>query len=165
MPKSEIPTNAYTYAPEQHPNLILGSLQLLFWLIFRPRAWENHLKQINPSFDKNVYLWQLLKNQRWRQREVRRFLIQGFILLPILLSLVIGIISWGVGTPFDFVAFSVMFVVAFSMAIGMVAGVAMGAIGVVIGVAFSVGIGVTVSVTGEVVYGVVYGVITGVATG
>lgn len=35
----------YTHAPEQHPNLILGSLQLLFWMSFLPTAFKNHLKQ------------------------------------------------------------------------------------------------------------------------
>ena len=32
-----------TDAPELHPNLILGSLQLLFWLFFHPSAWRNHV--------------------------------------------------------------------------------------------------------------------------
>jgi hypothetical protein len=41
-------------APEQHPNLILGSLQLLFWLFFRPSAWQNHLKRIDPALDTRI---------------------------------------------------------------------------------------------------------------
>ncbi len=50
MPSS-LPRNAYTNAPEQHPNWILGSLQLLFWLVFRPSAWGNYLKLIDPALD------------------------------------------------------------------------------------------------------------------
>jgi hypothetical protein len=44
MTSPDLPRNAYTDAPEQHHNLILGSLQLLFWLIFRPSAWRNYLR-------------------------------------------------------------------------------------------------------------------------
>ena len=35
--------NAFTDAPELHPNLILGSLQLLFWLFVHPSAWRSHV--------------------------------------------------------------------------------------------------------------------------
>ncbi|MFH7028288.1 MAG: hypothetical protein ACHBN1_23525 [Heteroscytonema crispum UTEX LB 1556] len=50
---NELPRNAYTHAPEQHPNLILGSLQLLFWFIFRPKAFCNHLRRIDPTLEIN----------------------------------------------------------------------------------------------------------------
>jgi hypothetical protein len=49
MTSPNVPRNAYTNAPEQHPNLMLGSLQLLFWLFFHPSAWQNHLKRIDPA--------------------------------------------------------------------------------------------------------------------
>ena len=45
MTSPNVPRNAYTNEPEKHPNLILGSLQLLFWLFFRPSAWQNYLKR------------------------------------------------------------------------------------------------------------------------
>jgi hypothetical protein len=34
----------YTHAPEQHPNLILGSLELLFSMFFRPTAFKINIK-------------------------------------------------------------------------------------------------------------------------
>ncbi|MEM7062089.1 MAG: hypothetical protein AAF572_02870 [Cyanobacteria bacterium P01_B01_bin.77] len=147
MAKPEIPANAYTYAPKQHPNLIIGSLQLLFWLVFRPRAWENHLRRINSSFDKNVYLLQLFRNQRWQQSEVQRFLIQGFILLPILFSLFTGLVSWGLGTPLNEAIYGVALGVVFGVAFGVAGGIAFGiAIGIVVGVAFGVAFGMAFGV-------------------
>ena len=41
----------YSHTPEQHPNLILGSLQLLFWMFFLPKAFKNHLKRIHPVLE------------------------------------------------------------------------------------------------------------------
>jgi hypothetical protein len=72
-----IPTNAYTDAPEQHPNLILGSLQLLFWLVFRPSAWESHIHQLDPSLNKDFSLLQLLRNRHWQHPKIWRFVLQG----------------------------------------------------------------------------------------
>lgn len=105
MPKSEIPTNAYTYAPEQHPNLILGSLQLLFWAVFRPRAWKNHLKRIGSLPDKkDIALFELFEDHWWRQLDVRRFFIQEFILLPLLMCLLGGSILLSVGASLKTIA-------------------------------------------------------------
>ena len=56
----------YTDTPEQHPNLILGSLQLLFWLFFRPKAWGNHLEHIDPQ---------------WGNSKLRRLLAQTYIII------------------------------------------------------------------------------------
>ncbi|MGB3495619.1 MAG: AAA family ATPase [Elainellaceae cyanobacterium] len=138
-----IPKNAYTNAPEQHPNLILGSFQLLFWFVFRPSAWENHIHRLDPSLDKDFSLWQLQTQQRWRKRNVWRFVFQGFVLLPILTSLITGVMSLSLGTPFDDVAFGVAVGVAFGVAVGVAVGVAFGvAVGVAAGVAAGVAFGV-----------------------
>ncbi|MBD2364380.1 AAA family ATPase [Anabaena minutissima FACHB-250] len=88
MPKN-ILHNAYTNTPEQHPNLILGSLQLLFWLFFRPTAWHNHLKRIDPA------LYPLSRDRNhlsWRSPGLLRLLIQGYIVLPLLAHLILSLI-------------------------------------------------------------------------
>ncbi|NJR75545.1 MAG: ATP-binding protein, partial [Scytonema sp. CRU_2_7] len=72
----------YTDAPEQHPNLILGSLQLLFWLFFRPKAWRNHLKRIDPNLEPDSSLFFLLRRGRWRNLALWWLLIQGYLVLP-----------------------------------------------------------------------------------
>ena len=116
MTPPSIPPNAYTHAPEQHPNLIVGSLQLLFWLVFRPLAWKHHIQRLDPSLDKNFSLIRLLTHQRWRRWQTWRFLIQAFLLLPILTSLIAGLISLSLGVSPERVA------------LGMALGVALGVV-------------------------------------
>ena len=54
MPSQNSPTNyaeIYTHAPQPHSNLIVGGLQLLFWLFFRPVAWYQHTKHIRDEIN------------------------------------------------------------------------------------------------------------------
>ncbi len=88
--------NAYTNTPQQHPNLILGSLQLMFWLFFRPAAWRNHLKHIDPAL---VSLSAQRCRLRWPNSALFRLLIQGYILLPLLTNLMLGLLLWVFGEP------------------------------------------------------------------
>ena len=46
--------NAYTDAPQLHPNLILGSLQLFIWLFAHHSAWSSFVSQIDPGLDTGV---------------------------------------------------------------------------------------------------------------
>ncbi|MEH2433951.1 MAG: hypothetical protein V7K25_06810 [Nostoc sp.] len=69
MTSPQLPPNAYTNAPQQHPNLILGSLQLLFWLVFRPSAWRNHLKPIDLILDNDYWLFRKLHVKAQRGKE------------------------------------------------------------------------------------------------
>jgi len=143
MTPPSIPPNAYTHAPEQHPNLIVGSLQLLFWLVFRPSAWKHHIQRLDPSLDKDFSLIRLLTHQRWRRWPIWRFLIQAFLLLPVLTSLIAGLIPLNLGVPPERVALGVAYGVAVGVAAGVAFGVAGGvAFGVAVGVAFGVAFGV-----------------------
>lgn len=85
---NELPRNAYTDAPEQHPNLILGSLQLLFWIFFRPSAWRNHLTRIFTAPD--------FASDR-TSRLLSEFLIQVHLVLPLLANLMLGLLLWRLG--------------------------------------------------------------------
>lgn len=162
MTLPSIPPNAYTCAPQQHPNLILGSLQLLFWLVFRPSAWENHVHHLEPSLDKNFSLLQLSSHRRWRQARLWRLVIQGLILLPILASLITAVVSLGLGTPLDAVAGGI----AVGMAFGMTAGLGFGMTGgVVRGVAFSVAVSIAFGMTGGLAEGMAGGLAVGMAFG
>lgn len=124
-----IPKNAYTNAPEQHPNLILGSFQLLFWLVFRPTAWENHIHRLDPALDKNFSLLQLFTRQRWRQKEIRRFIFNGFLVLPIFLGLITNFISSISGTEFVDVMLAFVIGVFLSAVFGLVYGIVVGVAG------------------------------------
>ncbi|MFN6482942.1 AAA family ATPase [Nostoc sp. DedQUE02] len=166
MTSPQLPPNAYTDAPQQHPNLILGSLQLLFWLFFRPSAWRNHLKRIDPILDTDSSLIILLSQGRWRNLALWRLFIQGFFILPILPNLLLGLVVWALGEPIANIAFRVAFGVAVGVAVGVLLSV-VGGVGVGVGVAVEGGVAfdVEVGVAFGVVVGVAFGVVGGVGVG
>jgi len=153
MTPPSIPPNAYTDAPELHPNLILGSLQLLFWLFFHPSAWRNHIARIDPTLSPSFCLAELNKVQ-WRNRALHRLLIQGYLILPLLLGLLIGLSLWEwksnseaivTGVAFG-VAFGVASIIAFGVAFSMAGGIAVGVAG---GMAFSAAVGVAGGISNQ----------------
>ncbi|MEW5957813.1 MAG: ATP-binding protein [Chloroflexota bacterium] len=134
----------YTDSPHLHPNPLLGSLQLLFWLFFHPSAWQNYVVRLDPGLPPNFTLISL-NRRRWRNSALRRLLIQGYLILPLLPALVVGLILWQQGIPFDRTLFVPVFYIlaidlAVSLMIGAVIGVAAGmAGGVLVGLAASAG--------------------------
>jgi hypothetical protein len=115
MTRNSIPAEIYTDSPLQNPNILLGSFQLMFWLVFRPSAWSNHIKYVDRclnsgnSFLKanNHTLIQLLYDQRWKKKQVWIFLIQGFIILPLFTCFIGGAVSFSIGTPLSNVVIGV----------------------------------------------------------
>ncbi|MBD2338013.1 ATP-binding protein [Calothrix sp. FACHB-156] len=126
MASPKILHNAYTDAPQQHPNLILGSLQLLFWLFFRPAAWRNHLKRIDSTLDTDISLITFIGQGRWRNLALWRLFIQGYIILPILINLLLGLVLWALGTPTATIFISVPFGLAVGLVVGLAFGLAVG---------------------------------------
>src|SRR4028118_968340 len=99
MTSPNVPRNAYTNAPEQHPNLILGSLQLLFWLFFRPSAWQKHLKRMDPALDTQS---NSKRGLRWQNLALWKLLIQAFLVMPVLAnSIVVALVLWLLGAPVE----------------------------------------------------------------
>jgi len=145
MTAPSLPHNAYTNSPEMHPNLILGSLQLLFWLFFCPAAWRNHIARIDPNLRPDFCLAELGKMQ-WHNPALRRLLLQSYLVLPFLPSLLIGLSLWKAWSSGDIkhgVALGIAFGVTFSLVVSLVVGTT---VSVAFGVVFSVMFGVTVSV-------------------
>jgi hypothetical protein len=145
MTSPDVPRNAYTDAPEQHSNLILGSLQLLFWIFFRPSAWRNYLVRINPALNPKTQLWSRLP---WGNWAFRKLLIQGYLLLPLLFNLPFSffLILLGLGKSVEIFVLCVVISVAFSAAFGVAVSLAFSiAFGVTSGIAFGVAFGVAVS--------------------
>ena len=120
MNSPNVPRNAYTDAPEQHPNLILGSLQLLFWLFFRPTAWRNHVERI-----RSRGLW---RNQAWW-----RLLVQGCLILTSLTYLLIILVLWALDESVEYLVFNLALEVAFGVAFVAVLGVGWGMAIVIMG--------------------------------
>ena len=92
-PKTRNLKNAYTNAPELHPNLILGSLQLLFWLFFHPSAWRNHVARIDPTLHPDFALAELSPAQ-WRNPTLRRLLMMVYVVWPFLVGSLVGLVLW-----------------------------------------------------------------------
>src|SRR5215475_12602793 len=109
--------HAYTDAPEPHPNLFLGSLQLLFWLFFRPSAWRHHVARIDPTLRPDFCLVEL-QSVQWRHPAMRRLLVQGYVVLPVVSGALIALILWVYGVSGE----TVTIAVAGRMAVGVVFG-------------------------------------------
>ncbi len=98
MSSPSVPRNAYTDSPEQHPNLILGSLQLFFWLFFHPSAFRNHLKRIDPALDFDT---NRINSLRLGNQKLWKLVFQGYIILPILANLILGLVLLALGESFS----------------------------------------------------------------
>lgn len=145
MTSPAVPPNAYTDAPELHPNLLLGSLQLLCWLLFHPSAWRNHVTCIDPTLRSGFTLTELSRAQ-WRNPALRRLLIMGYVLWPLLVGLLVSLVLWVLSLPGE--------KIVYGMAIGVGSSVAIGVVG-----------GVGVSTAGSLATGVVGGVAGGITHG
>ncbi|MFP4413767.1 hypothetical protein [Coleofasciculus sp.] len=93
-----VPRNAYTDSPEQHPNLILGSLQLFFWIIFHPSAFCNHLKRIDYTLDFHHNRGNSLQ---WQNPKFWKLLFQVYFILPILANLILGLVLLALGASLN----------------------------------------------------------------
>jgi hypothetical protein len=120
MMTQDLLCHAYTDAPEPHPNLFLGSLQLLFWLFCRPSAWRHHIARIDPTLRPDFCLAELQRAQ-WQHPAMRRLLVQGYVVLLALSGALVALVL---------MAYNVS-----DMAEGMALGVVLGAKGVEVGVA------------------------------
>ena len=83
-------------APKQHPNLLLGAIQLWIWLLLRPSAWRHYIAQIDERLSPNFCLAQL-RSQQLHQLELRRLLLLEYGILPILVSCSVGLGLRGLG--------------------------------------------------------------------
>jgi hypothetical protein len=118
MSSPSVPRNAYTDSPEQHPNLILGSLQLLFWMVFHPSAWQNHIARI----EKSSYPGSDSTNRL-------QLLIQSYLVLPILVNLPLILLQWGLAESDVNIALRMEFDILFSAMLGVGISVTFGMIG------------------------------------
>ena len=123
----------YTHAPEQHPNLILGSLQLLFWMFFHPTAFTNHLKRIHPILETDTSLITILRRESsiLNNPALRKFVLQGFVILPVLLIVVeraiVILVLVALGMPLQ----KAISLFVDGVTYGLVGGVAFGLVGAV----------------------------------
>lgn len=155
--------NAYTDGPELHRNLFLGALHLLFWLILHPSAWRSHVARIDPDLRPSFCLAEL-NRAHWRSPVLRRLLLQGYIVLPLLAASLAGVILWILGRPSGDIAFGVARGIGDGVMVGLAWGTAVGApVGMTAGTATGVAIGVQIGVTGGPPGGVALAIPLGLA--
>jgi class 3 adenylate cyclase len=70
-------------------SLIVATLQILWWLLTRPWQWRTHVTQIDPRLSPNFSVIDLSGPQIQRNRDLRRLLVQVYVICPALLSLVV----------------------------------------------------------------------------
>jgi hypothetical protein len=121
-----------------HPNLIIGSLQLLGWLFFHPSAWRNYVTRIDPALSPNFALIELRPRQ-WRNPALHRLLLMSYCVLPLLSGVIIGLIPWWtVGLTSKDVFASVLLGIAYGVFAGL-------ALGTTVSVGVSIVFGLTIS--------------------
>ncbi|MCU0494923.1 MAG: hypothetical protein MUD01_25330 [Chloroflexaceae bacterium] len=152
---TDVPTriSPYSDAPPLHPNFLLGSLHLLFWLFFHPTAYRNHIARIDPTLRPNFALLGL-SWQQWRNREVQLLLAQAY-LAPLLIGN--GVLAWlplAQGASLNQVAFFFINGLAFGVAFCLVGSVASGLVG-----------GIASGLVGGIASGLVGGVAGGLVGG
>lgn len=135
--------NAYTDAPELHPNLILGSLHLLWWLCVHPSAWSNYIARIDPTLPPNFTLVELGR-AGWQSPSVRRLLLQTYLVLPVLVGLPVGLTLWLQSDQFEFTPLPVVYVISLTLTLALM-----------IGAVISVAVGIIGSVTMGIAAGLV----------
>ncbi|MEH2282001.1 MAG: AAA family ATPase [Nostoc sp.] len=106
MTPTGVTPNAYNHSPEQHPNFILGSFQILFWLLFRPTVWRNHLSRIFHTLD--------IDSNR-TNRLLSELYIQRLLVVPLLVNITLGLVLWKLGNSADNIPVSVAWAVAWTV--------------------------------------------------
>ncbi|MHC5756484.1 AAA family ATPase [Nostoc sp.] len=106
MTPTGVTANAYNHSPEQHPNFILGNFQILFWLLFRPTVWRNHLSRIFHTLD--------IDSNR-TNRLLSELYIQRLLVVPLLVNITLGLVLWKLGNSADNIPVSVAWAVAWTV--------------------------------------------------
>jgi len=76
-----------------HKNPFIASLQVLFWLVFRPSAWRAYISNIEPSLAPD-FAWFSLPVKQWHLLH-RLFLVQGVWLLLTVAIVGLGLFLFG----------------------------------------------------------------------
>lgn len=125
----------YTDAPRLPQSFFLGSIRLLFWLFFHPAAWRNHLARLDIYLPPDFCLADI-NRQQWRSLAVWRFLVQTYLVWPVLVALIIAFILGLLGYQTAVILLGIMFGVAFGLVASLAASLAGSvAVGVTIGIA------------------------------
>jgi AAA+ ATPase superfamily predicted ATPase len=107
----------YTTAPRLHPFFVLGSLQLLGWLLLQPHAWQSYVARIDPALAPQFCLAEL-NGHHWRNPALQRLLVLGYGVLPLLGALLLGL----TGVPLPDMAYALAVGFGFGLPLSVAVG-------------------------------------------
>ena len=96
-PSSSSPPTALYPVTSPPSHFLLGSLHLLGWLVLQPSAWREYCARIDPPLAPCFAFVDLTPHQ-WAQPTLRRVLLQGFGILPLLIGVLLGGAGCHMGT-------------------------------------------------------------------
>lgn len=114
-------------------SLIIGTLQILGWLLSKPLLWRTHVTQIDPRLSPNFTVIDLSGPQIRRNRDLRALLLQVYVVCPAIL----GLLVMAVRLPFGAVLgtspiVSVLMMVSMGYLISVLLGIGAAFVGFVI---------------------------------
>ena len=122
---------SYTNAPDLRSNFFSGSIQLLAWLFFHPKAWHHQIQCIDLNLPPHFCLAEL-NTGHFTNPVLRRLLMRGFLFLPLVTFIFSIVILWlfdAVGNAFPL---GIVFGLGFGLAIGIMVSVASGIVATVL---------------------------------
>lgn len=111
----------YTDAPPLHRSAVLATLQILAWLFFHPTAWRHHIARVDPSLRPDFCISQLSMAQL-HNPALRRLLLLGHGMGPLLVTLPLSLELWLLHTPAKAFIVRVVSCVAFGVIGGLING-------------------------------------------
>jgi hypothetical protein len=129
-PSSSSPPTALYPVTSPPSHFLRGSLHLLGWLVLQPSAWREYCARIDPPLAPGFAFVDLTPHQ-WAQPALRRVLLQGCGILPLLIGVLLGGlgVTWG-RVVYDMtlgVIFGLTVALTISVFVGMGAALALGA--------------------------------------
>lgn len=136
----------YTAPPQLHPNLLVSSLQLIFWLFIRPSAWQRLIDHIAPHLPSDFALSDLNRTH-FQQPTLVRILLSGYLILPVLANILTGLVLWAIGQSTEEITIGIACGLTGSLLVGLAIGLASG---------------VGTSIAGSIIAGFLSGIVIGV---
>jgi hypothetical protein len=162
MTSESTPTNTYTDNVKLNPHWLTGSLQLLGWLLCHPSAWRNQIARIDPVLGIDFTLLDL-EPEHWHNRDLRQILLQGYIIWPLLVGLIVALALWIFGAS-GLIAENVLAGTAYALAAGVAVGLTVGvAMGLVYGLFIGLLVGIALPLLGGTAHSLIYAAAAGLA--
>ncbi|MCL5996365.1 MAG: ATP-binding protein [Chloroflexi bacterium] len=111
-------SHIYTDAPALNRSPVLGALRLVMWLLVHPSAWRNYVAQADPTLGTDFALASL-GQQQWRNPALRRAILIGCVVWPLLLATPAFAAMSIAGAPARDILVTLLFSLAMTASIGL----------------------------------------------